>query len=81
MRTVSKLDTPATTRECSTAGALASMAETEVAALETQLHAVLEAQPEFKEKLKAANRRKMQGGTDIPAIRGGRGGRAVWRRK
>ena len=50
-------------------GELASMSDSEVEALEDQLNAVLEARPDFEEKLKVANQRVMQGGTDIPATR------------
>lgn len=51
------------------AAELAGMDEAEIAALQAQLDAAVDTRPDFDEKMRVANRRRMQGGTDIPATR------------
>ena len=43
--------------------------ESDVATLQSQLDDIMDRHPEFTEKLKVFNRRRMQGGTDVPATR------------
>ena len=48
---------------------LRQMEDAGIEALEAQLNDVIEGNPSFSEKLKTSNRRRQQGGTDIPATR------------